>query len=60
MHPLMRVLFDQLPPPHVEWAAAERVRWLKAAAGIMGLVYPTEGQIVVSLADEGKTERGQG
>lgn len=42
-HPLIASLVAALPPPGATWPVADRATWLKAAQGILALVYPTSG-----------------
>lgn len=37
--PLIRALFDRLPPPGSNWAMTERILWLEAMASIFDLIY---------------------
>lgn len=37
--PLIASLVAALPPPGGAWSGAARARWLRAAAGVFGLVY---------------------
>lgn len=47
--PVLMALVRRIPPPDSEWPAAERLRWFKAMAAALDLVYPAEGHLVVSL-----------
>lgn len=37
--PLIRALFDLLPPPGSAWPADDRIRWMYAAVAIFDLIY---------------------
>ena len=39
-HPLIASLIVALPSPGDSWPEADRAAWLKAAEGILALVYP--------------------
>ncbi len=42
LHPLIRGLVEELPPPDSHWPEQMRRRWLDAARSILGLLYDDE------------------
>ena len=39
LHPFFRGLLEALPEPGLEWASANRERWLETARNIFALLY---------------------
>lgn len=49
--PIIVELFKLLPPPGSEFDLVERMRWLRAAEAIFGLLYkPDDAQLVIEAA----------
>lgn len=42
--PMIVGLFKKLPPADSSWETADRIKWLKTAANIFGLIYESSGQ----------------
>jgi len=57
-HPLIRGLFEELPPAKTDWPVAERAGWLETASKIFSLIYKgTGGTIAVSYLPDPPSER---
>lgn len=50
LNPFILGLLQTLPPPHSEWAAQDRAKWLQTAANIFDLIYKGEGGIEIKAA----------
>lgn len=50
MPPVMRELFNMLPPPGSEWPLIERLRWMRAMEAICRLVFKDD--IALSVLPE--------
>lgn len=42
LHPFIEGMLQTLPEPHSEWSIAERIKWLRAAASIFGVLYTSD------------------
>jgi hypothetical protein len=42
--PLIQGLINRLPEPDSSWALTDRVKWLRTASNIFGLIYKSEGE----------------
>src|SRR5262245_19789188 len=42
--PLIQGLINRLPQPDSVWSPNDRVKWLRTAANIFGLIYKSEGE----------------
>ena len=49
LSPFIEGLLDELPDKGASWSAQERGAWLQAAAGIFGVLYKGDGEIVVAV-----------
>ena len=56
-HPFIEGLLQTLPPPHTDWAATDRAKWLQTAANIFDLIYKGEGGVTVTAAMASRSPR---
>jgi hypothetical protein len=42
--PLIQGLINRLPEPDSSWSLTDRVKWLRTASNIFGLIYKSEGE----------------
>lgn len=50
LHPFIRGLLSELPPPKSNWAIEKQRDWLNAAATMFRLIYPTNGSVEVRVS----------
>lgn len=50
-HPFIQGLLDTLPKPESEWSVADRVKWLRTAANVFGLIYKGDGNITIGAGN---------
>lgn len=50
LHPFITGLLRTLPQPATEWPIRDRVKWLRTASQIFGLIYEGEGTIKIEVA----------
>jgi hypothetical protein len=49
LHPFIAGLLRTLPEPETEWPIRDRVKWLRTASQIFGLIYAGEGAIKIEV-----------
>ena len=49
LHPFIAGLLRTLPEPETEWPIRDRVKWLRTASQIFGLIYEGEGAIKIEI-----------
>ena len=42
--PLIQGLINRLPEPDSSWPVTDRIKWLRTASNIFGLIYKSEGE----------------
>jgi hypothetical protein len=55
LHPFIAGLLRTLPEPETEWPIRDRVKWLRTASQIFGLIYEGEGTIKVEVAADNES-----